>query len=316
MCTAITFGDRNRFFGRNLDLSYHYEEAVCIMPRSYPLKYRRLPSDHGHYAMLGMATVKDGYPLYYDGVNEHGLCIAALQFRNNAYLPQAADGEMVAQFELIPYLLTRCQSVREVRAALRAVRIADIPFDEGMPTAALHYMVADRAECIVIEPMKGGLHIEENPLGVLTNNPPFPMQMHRLSSYLNLTAEMPSNRFSEEIELTPDSHGMGAIGLPGDFSSGSRFVRAAFCKLNAREKADASYNLRQCFHILASVAPIEGCVRTKDGDFRTQYTSVIDTEAQSYTYTTYDCGEEITHALSAYDLDSTALTVYPIFQKS
>lgn len=313
MCTAITFGKQNQFFGRNLDLPYHYEESVCIMPRRFPLLYRHLHTDCDHYAMIGMATVKDGYPLYYDGTNEHGLCIAALQFRGNAYLPTAFCGEAVAQFELIPYLLSRCKNIQEARALLDAVTVADIPFDSDMPSAALHYILCDRDTCIVVEPMKDGVHIEENALGVLTNNPPFPLQLHYLSHFLNLTTEIPENRFSEKIGLTHDSHGMGAIGLPGDCSSQSRFVRAAFCKLNAREKDSAEKNLRQCFHILGAVSQIEGCVRTEHGDERTQYTGIVDTHSKSYTYTTYDCGAAKSVFMKDHDLDGEILSLYPLF---
>ena len=102
-----------------------------------------------------------------------------------------------------------------------------------MPAAPLHWMLADRERCLVLEAVEEGLKIYENPFGVLTNNPPFPYHRENMRNYLNLTAGSPCNRLSEELELIPYGQGLGALGLPGDASPASRFVKTVFLKYNS-----------------------------------------------------------------------------------
>ena len=116
MCTAATYQTKDFYFGRNLDYERSYGESVVIMPRNRPLPLRHGAALKTHYAMIGMAHMQDGFPLYYDAVNEKGLCIAGLNFVGNAvYHPPVAERENVAQFELIPWLLGRCATARRWR---------------------------------------------------------------------------------------------------------------------------------------------------------------------------------------------------------
>lgn len=84
-----------------------------------------------------------------------------------------------------------------------------------------------------MESTADGLHVYDNPVGVLTNNPPFPMQMFSLNNYLHLSPKQPANTFSNQLDLSTYSRGMGGLGLPGDLSSASRFARVAFVKQNS-----------------------------------------------------------------------------------
>ena len=151
MCTAATYQTKDFYFGRNLDYERSYGESVVIMPRNRPLPLRHGAALETHYAMIGMAHMQDGFPLYYDAVNEKGLCIAGLNFVGNAvYHPPMAERENVAQFELIPWLLGRCATLAEARQLLERVNITDTPFCAGLPAAQLHWMVADRTGCLVV----------------------------------------------------------------------------------------------------------------------------------------------------------------------
>ena len=228
MCTAAAYRTKDFYFGRNLDYERSFGESVTVTPRKYPFAFRNGENWTEHYAMIGMAHVQDGYPLYYDAVNEKGLAIAGLNFVGSAVYHAPVQGkDNVAQFELIPWLLGRCATAAEARAALEKLNLTDEPFCPGMPASQLHWMLADRETCLVIESTADGLHVYENPARVLTNNPPFPMQLFQLNNYARLSPDGPEFRFAKEMPFWEYSRGMGAMGLPGDLSSQSRFVRAA-----------------------------------------------------------------------------------------
>ena len=116
MCTAATYQTKDFYFGRNLDYEFGYGETVTFTPRHYPFQLNGLGVLDQHYAILGMACVQNNYPLYYDAINEKGLCIAGLNFVGNAWYGKDEPGkDNVAQFELIPWLLGRCATVQDAR---------------------------------------------------------------------------------------------------------------------------------------------------------------------------------------------------------
>ena len=177
MCTAATYCSGDFYFGRNLDYEFSYGEHVTITPRNYPIRLHGGALDR-HYAMIGMAHIQNDYPLYYDAVNEKGLCIAGLNFVGNAVYPPVTQGvASVPQYALIPWLLGTCATVAEARNALARVVVDNTPFAPELPCAQLHWLVADRSGCIVVEATADGLHVYDDPVGVLTNNPPFPQQL-------------------------------------------------------------------------------------------------------------------------------------------
>lgn len=287
MCTAITFSRKDFYFGRTLDLEATYGEEVVIAPRIYPLPFAQMPDLKSHYAIIGMAHVAEGYPLYYDAVNEAGVCMAALNFPGFAQYSKNADGkDNVACFEFIPWILGQCRNLEDVRKLLPQLCLTGRPFSPEFPTTQLHWMIADKTGCVVVEPMSDGIRLYDNPVGVLTNNPPFDDQMFQLCNYMHLSPNPPHNHFSPNVDLKPYSRGMGAIGLPGDLSSQSRFVRAAFTKLNSICSEEESVS--QFFHILDSVSQTRGCCRLgKEGCEITQYTSCCNASRGIYYYTTY-----------------------------
>ena len=261
MCTAISYKTKDHYFGRNLDLEYSYEESVTITPRNYPFRFRKEREFKKHYAIIGMAYVQDDYPLYYDATNEKGLSVAGLSFPANAvYLEENSKKYNVAPFELIPWILGRCSDVKEARELIENTNLLQMSFRADLPSTPLHFMVSDRYESIVLEPGKEGICIYENPVKVLTNNPPFPYQMNSLNAYMSLSKKTPMNTFAKELPLEATSRGMGALGLPGDLSSNSRFIRGAFTKWNSVSGEAESESVSQFFHILGSAAQQRGCV--------------------------------------------------------
>jgi len=312
MCTAITFSCKDFYFGRTLDLECTYGEEVVIVPRHFPLSFIHRPTLQNHYAIIGMAHVSDAYPLYYDAVNEKGLCVAGLNFPGFCrYQAPSEDKNNIASFEFIPWILGQCANMEEVRTLLPGLQLTAVQFSRDLPATPLHWLIADRSACIVVESLSDGIRIYENPVGVLTNNPPFDDQMFQLCNFMHLSPNPPHNHFSPDLALKPYSRGMGAIGLPGDLSSQSRFVRAAFTRLNSLCREEES--LSQFFHILDSVHQTRGCCRLEDGSCEvTQYTSCCNASRGIYYYTTYGNRRISAVELHGEDLEGAALYRFPL----
>ena len=315
MCTAISFTSGDHYFGRNLDLEYSLNEAVVVIPRRFPLSFRCMPGLDTHLAMIGIATVADGYPLYYDATNEAGLSIAALNFPGNAHYAPPGDNNTIAPYELIPWLLARCVSAAQARAMLSDLRLAALPFSDALPLSPLHFLISDSRENIVIEPMRDGLHIHDNPCGVLTNNPPFKMQMEYLSRYMRLDSRDPENTLDPSLNLTPSSRGTGAVGLPGDLSSPSRFVRAVFTKAHSQCGNTQEESVTQFFHILSSVAHVRGSVLVQGKPEITVYSSCCNTTRGIYHYTTYENSRITAIDMHRENLDGNTLSVFPLIRQ-
>jgi len=288
MCTAITFHPQNHYFGRNLDLEHSYHEEVTVTPRNFPFCFRNGTVISQHPALIGMATISEGYPLYYDATNEYGLSIAGLNFPGNAvYHPKNSHCNNIAPFELIPWILCQCKNLSEARQLLSGLNLWNTPFSDKYPLSPLHWIIADQTACITAEPLAEGLRLYENPVGVLTNNPPFDYHMYHLTDYLNLRPADPDNPYKQYAQLEPYSRGHGAIGLPGDLSSASRFIKATYTKLNSVQPQGEIPCVSQFFHIITSVAQQEGCVKVGDLYEQTIYTSCCNMDTGTYYYTTY-----------------------------
>ena len=315
MCTAISYERGGRLFGRNLDVDRPYGESVIITPKDYTLSFRKRESIVHHYSFIGAGIESRGYPLYFDGVNEHGLCIAGLNFVKNARYFPADDSKInVTPFELIPYVLARFKCVGEAIGELGNINLVDIPFSRELPLAELHWLIADKKEAIVLEQTREGLRIYESRVGILTNNPPYPFHIENLRTYMSLSPHTPINNFAPSIEISPYSNGLGAFGLPGDLSSTSRFIRASFHAQNSIKYSEKAGDVYQLFHILSSVAQIEGSVYTSKGYERTEYSSVIDPESATYYYRAYTSSETHAVRLTEDDAESSSLRTYPMIK--
>ena len=314
MCTAATYQTKGFYMGRTLDYEFSYGDEITVTPRHYEFQFRHMGSVSSHYAMIGMAHVAGNYPLYYDAMNEKGLGMAGLNFVGNADFQEVDDTrDNVAQFEFIPWILCQCATLEEAKKLLSRMNLVGTPFSPQLPTAQLHWLIADDSGSLTVECMTDGLHIYDNPIGVLTNNPPFDKQLFHLNDFMHLSPKQPENTFSSDLNLQTYSRGMGALGLPGDLSSASRFVRVAFTKMNSRSGNTENESVSQFFHILGSVDQQRGCCEVAEGKYEiTLYTSCCSADTGIYYYTTYE-----NHQISGVDmyrenLDSDTLIRYPM----
>ena len=316
MCTAITYNTNDHYFGRNFDLEYSYNETVTITPRNYEFTFRKVESISNHYAIIGMAYVANNYPLYYDAMNEKGLAMAGLNFPGNADYKEIEDGKInIAPFEFIPYILSQCSNIEEAKGLLKNINIANINFSDELPVSPLHWIISDKEKSITVESVKEGLKIYDNPVGVLTNNPTFDIQLFNLNNYMSLSTEPPLNNFSKELNMAIYSRGMGAIGLPGDLSSASRFVKATFTKMNSKSGSSESESISQFFHILESVYQQRGCVHMGDGKYEiTIYSSCCNMDKGIYYYITYENSQITGIDMNKENLDSSELISYNLIK--
>lgn len=318
MCTAVTYRTKDFYFGRTLDYEHGFSEQITVTPRNYPLHFRSGQILNRHFAMIGMAYIADGYPLYFDAVNEKGLAMAGLNFVGYAHYRDPMEGkDNIAVFEFIPWILSQCSTVTQAKLLLERINLTRIPFSSRIPATQLHWIIADREESITVESVVEGIRVYPNPPGVLTNTPPFDEQMFQLNNYMHLSSKEAENRFSPLLPLHAYSRGMGALGLPGDFSSQSRFVRASFVKLNSVSGSSEAESISQFFHILGSVTQPRGCCDLGDGQYEmTIYTSCCNATRGIYYYTTYDSHRICAVDMHRENLDGSTLAVHSLIRSS
>lgn len=309
MCTAITYKTNDFYFGRNLDLERSYNERVVITPRDFPLKMRCVEDLKSHYALIGMATVFENYPLYFEATNEQGLSMAGLNFPGNAeYKPYLVGFKNITPFEFIPYILGKCRNTTEIEKELKEINLVNINFSENLPLSPLHWIISDKNKSLTVESVKDGLKIYENKIGVLTNNPTFDYHLMNLNNYMSLHEGVSENKFSNNIVFDNYSLGMGALGLPGDFSSASRFIKATFVKYKSKSGSGEEESVNQFFHILSSVAMPKGSVLVRNGEYEyTRYTSCCNCDKGIYYYKTYDDFNIKKVDMNSFDLDNKIL---------
>lgn len=293
MCTALNEIGKYHLFGRTLDLEYSLDEEVVITPRRYEFDFLHEGRLYEHYAIVGTAHVSGGIPLYYDAMNEKGLCAAALRFPILAqYREKDQNKRNLASFELIPWLLCNFDSAEAAKSALTEVNITPESFSAALSTTPLHWIVGDSKHTFVIESAEEGLKIYDDPYGVLTNAPDFPSQCRLL-----------------------EKHGEGCDPMLGDLSSSSRFIRAINAEtytLPAEKKTQA---ISRFFHVLGTVNQPHGLFRADERQLRTVYTSCMDTEEMVYYFTTYDCRKIRGVKLRNAHLDLDSLSSFPMKRK-
>ena len=196
MCTAIKVDFKDGFFGRNMDIDHSFGEQIIITPRNYRLKFKVSNSFERHYAIMGVGTVIDEYPLYADAMNEKELCFAGLSFKDNAkYYPIDLKKDNYTPYELPLYILGTCDDIKMVKERLKLINLIDIPFKSEIPLTSLHFMFSDKNESIVLESTVEGIRIYDNPYHVLTNNPPFIYHLYNLNNYQGLHNGFIDNKF-------------------------------------------------------------------------------------------------------------------------
>lgn len=313
MCTAVKYKTKSLYFGRNLDLERGYGEGVVITPRRFEIVTRHEGVLESHFAMIGMAAVVGGYPLYFEATNEKGLSMAGLNFPENAvYFEKKEEKKNIAPFEFIPFVLGKCKSTKEAEGLIKEINLVNENFSEELPLSPLHWMISDKDKSIVVESVSEGLKIYDNPFEVLTNNPPFDYHKTNIKNYMGLSVGGVQNKLCPEIPLKNYSLGMGAMGLPGDFSSASRFIRAVFVKEKSVANPNEKAGVNQFFHILDSVSMPRGCVAANGNFEYTRYSSCCNADTGVYYYKTYDDFEVRSVDMKKVDLDTAKLFVYTV----
>lgn len=317
LCTAVSLRKGLSFFGRNLDVEFSRGEQVIFMPRNFPFPFRQANAPGKPYAVMGIGVSAGGIPLFYDAINEKGLYVAALDFPESArYLPEKENALNLASFEFIPFLLQSCASLEEAKKFLEKVNITGEAFSDAMPPSPLHWFVADKTGAVAVEPRANGIRVYDNPVGVLTNEPPFEFHVNSLREMLLLSPEMPKGIFSEKLGLSPFGKGLGAKGLPGDASSTSRFSRAAFIKFSSLFEETEDSALSQLFHILGGVEQQNGILRGENSVLqRTEYTSCVSAEKGIYYYRTYENSRISSVSMQKENPDSSELSFFPLLRE-
>ncbi len=261
MCTAIGLHLGDCFFGRNLDLEQNFGENIVLTPRGFSVPMRHRKGMITRFALLGMATVKDDFPLYAEAINEKGIAMAGLNFVGNAaYFDEPdADRDNITTFELIPWVLGQAESIESARKLLEKLHLLTTAFEEQLPPGELHWFLTDGKTSLVLECTKNGLFVFDNPMGVLTNNPPFVFQ---LASCLPLLkrGQTAAKEMLQTYGISAESLGTAKATVPGDYSSTARFARAAWLAESAKTLGTSDADLATCFQILSAVAPIHGSV--------------------------------------------------------
>lgn len=318
MCTGLSLKNGNHhYFGRNLDLELDYPVDVVITPRNKKLAMRHTDVIDMHYAIYGVGLIQDDYPLYFDACNEKGLGMAGLAFWTSCYYAPVEEGKLnLASFELLQYILGKCETVAEAKEILKNVNITNEGFSAAMAPSPLHWLISDHTSSIVVEQTKEhGLMVYDNPYDVLANEPEFPFHVKNLSFYANVSNQLQNfteTRFAPEFpDFVKLGAGMGTAGLPGGLDSISRFVKIAFGRLNSICPDTEAGNVSQFFRLMESVIQCNGSDQVKKDEYEiTQFTTCYNTDENILYYTTYYNESLNAVKLASEDLDSDQLVKY------
>lgn len=318
MCTAITLktSENHHLVGRNFDTEPMNDLSVILVPRKFEylndVINQRIKAK---YAFLGMAMGYKEQIIFFDGVNEKGLSCMILELTkfaswNNHLI---ADKVNLAPNDVIFWILSHFSSLSEVKEGIKQLNIVALDHDETALSTNIHWLVTDTSgQSIVIEHTRGKLTVYNNKVGVLANAPTFDWHLNNLDYYLNLKSEQTKEVRWGEQTLSPYSQGFSGIGLPGDYSSPSRFVKAAFLRNHVIVGEGDQSAISQCFKILDNVALVSGVVKTfQGGSYLTQYTSCICLEQQLYYYKTSDSLQIQVIDLKKENLEAEDLKVFP-----
>ena len=300
-CTGISMfaADGSYFQARTIEWAgTNLNSMYVVVPRNFSQTSFTPKGANGmtfisKYGYIGLAVHEKEFIA--EGLNEAGLSAGLFYFPNfGSYqlYDEKYNSTTVADLQLVSWILSQFATVDEVKANINKVRVVSLMGGDGS-AEAIHWRVGDKSgKQIVIEIEKGVPHIYDNPIGVITNAPNFPWHLSNLSNYINLTPINPPAHKMADFMVEPIGHGNGFLGLPGDFTPPSRFVRAAFFKSTAPMLPTARATMLQCFHILNNFDIPIGMNFPKneipDLPSATQWTSVIDLTNGVVYYKTFD----------------------------
>lgn len=317
MCTGLTLETKEglHLFGRNMDIEYSFNQSIIFIPRNFKCSNIETNKElTTKYAILGMGTIFNEYPTFADGMNEKGLGCAGLNFPIYAsYSEKPIKGKNnIPVYDFLLWILANFSSLEEVKDGLKNTNIVDIPINKNTPNTTLHWIISDSTgKSIVVEQTKEKLNVFDNNVGVLTNSPTFDWHITNLNQYVSMNYNQIPNLELREQSLTALGQGTGLVGLPGDFTPASRFIRAAFLRDALLKNDKNSINLIDFFHILNNVAMVRGSIRTlaEKSDI-TQYTSCMCLEKGIYYYNTYENNQINAIDMNKEDLDGNQIKIY------
>lgn len=319
-CTEVQIKalDGSCIHGRTVEFASPLDLSIIAIPRNYPMS-GTTPLGKGlsyvsKYGCIG--TIALNHPAILDGMNEKGLSVGAFYFPGYAEYTEVTtlnQNKALSPIEFTNWILTQFATIDEVKLALKNVIIGNTRVDGwGNTPPPFHYIVIDsKGKCLVIEPLSEGLVTYDNPLGVFTNSPTFDWHVTNLRNYINLTAIAPNSLTLNKIPITPLGQGSGLLGLPGDFTPPSRFVRAAFFSAFGETPKTAFDGVLELFHILNQFDIPRGAVKSMQGkvvesDY-TMLTTVRDPTNLKYFYRTYE--DNTTKMLDLSQIDFTVTTI-------
>ena len=294
MCTALGFKtDFSCFFGRNMDLSYSFNQSPIYLNKDHcylnPVNNEMVTLKR---SILGMGTIINNYPAFAEGMNCHGLGCAGLNFSRYAYYEKGIveDKINLAPYDFILYILSNFASIDDVKNNISSIELVDVPINKDTPIATLHWMICDKTGAsIVVEKTKIGLKYYDNPVGVMTNDPTFDWHLTNLNEYMKVSPIDCGPTVWNGLELKGLGVGNGTLGLPGDFESVSRFVRAAFLRSNLPQIESEGEAISTFFHILDNLAMPKGSIIVEGNrESYTLYSSCMNLDKGVYYFRTYN----------------------------
>ncbi len=293
-CTGLTLKAKDGavVFGRTLEWgSFDLHSRVVIVPRGHVFKALTPDGNTGRtwtatYGAVGLDAIEKDFIV--DGMNEKGLSVNVFYHPGYAEYPAydaTKASASISSLDVCQYLLTTCATVEEARKAIAAVRVVGV-VDPAIGIAPpVHLIVTEPSgKAIVIEFVKAEVQIYDAPLGVITNAPAYDWHITNLRNYVNLSpVALPSKRI-EDLNFAPLGGGTGMIGLPGDFTPPSRFVRAVAFAKTARPTATGEETMYELFRILDNfnvplgAAEGEGESKIKGLRSSTLWTTAYDTK--------------------------------------
>lgn len=326
-CTGIrletTGGDV--VYGRTLEFGKNIDSEIIVVPRGYAYVGVTPDGQPGlswktQYAFMGPNASQ--LPVTVDGINEKGLAVGLFYFPGYAGYQKttpADDSKTIGPWQLGTWILGNFRTVAEVKAHINDIKVANVNLAAWGIVPPVHYIVHDRTgNSLVIEYVNGELHTYDNPIGVFTNSPTFDWQMTNLRNYLNLFAINIPERKMKNITLKTFGQGSGLVGLPGDFTAPSRFVRAFVLTQSAVHDQTTTQTVAQAFHILNQFDIPVGVIRDRSNgevayDY-TQWTTVADLTNLRYYVTTAQDRDIRYVDLMKQNLDAKDIVYYPINQ--
>lgn len=308
MCTSITLKskDNNYLLARTMDFSFDLDPVMTLFPRNFKLDFKEATLN-SHYAFFGLAKDVGSYYLA-DGLNEYGLSVAALYFEGYAKYKDSSDDNTVgiASYELVMWLLAKCQSVDEVISEFNNITVVNELMGFLGVVPPLHWIVSDKeGNSLVIEIVNEEVIFYHNSIGVLTNSPDYNWHLTNLRSYIGLDPNQVSSRTIYGVEFKPFGQGSGTFGLPGDFTPPSRFVRTLYSKLSSKSAENNDDLVLYAMHILNGVDIVKGSVVTQRATIDyTQYTSYMLNNDLTYYFRLHSSLNVEKYRLLDYDLDN------------